>query len=353
MKRISKIIKSPFGIGVISSLVGSVIFSISVFIWGLITNASFIESICMILSFLNTPISIPLYFAIILEVLLIIVLFKKKNSYNQRFLDKKESFPVELVEDSFNEEIKSHPDKHSENSEYNLEVITEAPTVFFFNRVSDAFAGIEGFKWIDDPYKAIERLLVLLKPPIVFDKSDGFGVVKQPIWLFQGAANRALKKCKRIIDEKHILLDYREINVKRIGVFRGASYYTDFVYVEANADKSVFEVNEEIIKEYENESKEYRIEYALFNNMPITRQEYDDGIADIRGKLISLDGKAELRGRSLTPYNFIITSKHSPINSNKYDRKMEEILQGMLKKKLEIENLIEFIESLPRHKNDN
>ncbi len=230
-------------------------------------------------------------------------------------------------------------------------VIKTAPTVFFHERICDAFPGVESYKWIEDPYTAIERLSILLKNPIYFDESDGFGTTSDPIWWFRGRSALYIRKFERI-DGTHCLVDTDVINIKRIAIVRPGSYYQDFIYVEANPDKPTgLYDNKESMEYYSKEWGFYREEYGWLNNMPISRQEYDDGVADINGKLVNAED-AELRVRYLTSYNFIITSKFSPYNSDEFCKESKEYFDGMLKKETDFKNFLDFMLRLPKNRND-
>ncbi len=88
-------------------------------------------------------------------------------------------------------------------------------------------------------------------------------------------------------------------------------------------------------------------EYGLFEGKPITRAEFDDGATVQKGKVVPLRGKAELRVRYLTPYNFVIASHASPLNTPSFDDHLQTILNAMLRESERIEILVEAIKRLP------
>ena len=96
----------------------------------------------------------------------------------------------------------------------------------------------------------------------------------------------------------------------------------------------------------------YYEEYAEYENKKITRAEYDDGAAVIDGKVVDLNGKAKLRTRYLTPYNFIICAHFNPMNSNVYDDMLEKLLNGILKGKNSVEEIVEAIKKMPKHRRE-
>lgn len=97
---------------------------------------------------------------------------------------------------------------------------------------------------------------------------------------------------------------------------------------------------------------EYHEEYAVYEGHAITRAEFDDGAAEIDGKIVDITGKAEVRVRYLTPYNFIICAKWNPLNENKYDGIVESILNGILRGVRTIDELVTLVEKAHRHKMD-
>jgi hypothetical protein len=86
-------------------------------------------------------------------------------------------------------------------------------------------------------------------------------------------------------------------------------------------------------------------EYGLFNKMPITSEEYSDGSAIRRGKVIKLPN-AEIRVRHLSRYNFILAAPDSPINSIKFEEASGPLLNGILRNTNTVQEIVELVESL-------
>ncbi|MCI8324803.1 MAG: TIR domain-containing protein [Lachnospiraceae bacterium] len=199
------------------------------------------------------------------------------------------------------------------------------PTPFFAHRLGKAFPGVRGIREFTDP-----------------------------IWWFRGGSNLYIKKFTRISSSK-FLMNTDEIEVKKIIVYVSPHYFKRFVYVEAYPESSIGvygDVNQQFVDERVKTCGEYHEEYAVYEGHAITREEFDDGAAEIDGKIIDIIGKAETRVRYLTPYNFIICAKWNPLNENKYDDTIESILNGMLKGVRTIDELVTLVERAPRHKND-
>lgn len=219
---------------------------------------------------------------------------------------------------------------------------------FFYGRFTRAFPGIRGLEIIEDPRKCIDRLLILLKPHLTFENSERNGI-RHPIWWFRDGSNMYIQNVEKINDVK-ILIDIQELIISKIGVYHSPDYNRCFLYVETAQDvqTGLYNFSDSDIHERINTQKKFTEEYAIFENQLIRREEYDDGAAVIDGRVVDING-AKLRLRHLTPYNFLITSQNSPINSNEFDRYSGEILDGILSKKRTIHDLCDFVKKLPKH----
>lgn len=226
-----------------------------------------------------------------------------------------------------------------------------APTSFFDYRFGKAFPGVRGLKEFNDSEECIERLEILLQQPLNKNKMN----MSDPIWWLRGSSNNEIPSFERL-DKTRILIDDKQLDVKKVIVYASPTYYKKFVYVETKP--------EEATGLYEKPSKEqidywvehigsYFEEYAVYKDKLIKRTEYDDGAAIIDGKVVDLENRAKIRTRYLTPYNFLICAKWNPLNETKYDSKVEKILYGILKGTHTIKDLTDFCNKLPRHHLDN
>lgn len=224
----------------------------------------------------------------------------------------------------------------------------DSSTTFFEYRFRKAFPGVRGMKEFTDPKECVDRLEILLREPL--HKKD----LQSPIWWFRGNSNLYIHKFKRLSKTK-FLMNFDEIEVKRIVVYSAPEYYKTFVYVETYPEKTTGlygDIKSEDIASWIEWYGEYHEEYAVYNGRNITRQEYDDGAAVIDGKVVDVEGKAELRIRYLTTYNFLICAQFNPINESKHDRTFKEILNGILRSANTVDEIIEFIDGLGRHRKD-
>lgn len=224
------------------------------------------------------------------------------------------------------------------------------PTPFFAHRIGKAFPGVRGKREFTDPKECVDRLEILLKHPL--NKSTQG--MTDPIWWFRGGSNLDIETFTRITPTK-FLMNSDEIEVKRVVVYVSRHYFRSFVYVEAFPEESIGiygKVDQQYVDEMVKTYGEHHEEYAVYEGHAITRAEFDDGAAEIDGKIVDITGKAKLRVRYLTPYNFIICAKWNPLNENQYDDRVEDILNGILKGIRTIDELTALVEKIPRHKRD-
>lgn len=223
------------------------------------------------------------------------------------------------------------------------------PSLFFYNRIADAFPGVRGLESIDVPEEAVERLKIFLKEPLQFD--SGEGGISEPIWWFRGGSHNGIRSFKKLSEAK-CLINRKELNVDRIVVFRHPDKYRNFVYVKVNPEEptGVYgEYDKNKIQEWKNRRGYFPEEYGLLNGEKITREEYDDASAVIDGNVVDASD-AELRERYLTEYNLFIVPHNSPLNSKDLFKNSREYLDGILEGKYCLEDFLEVFLELPKKK---
>lgn len=231
----------------------------------------------------------------------------------------------------------------------NIKKVSLAPTVFFSNRFKNAFPGVRGFQWINDPSKAVYRLSILLKPPLMFDKWSDFSDPK-PIWWFRGTSNSPVVSFKKLSDTK-CLINQKELEISRLGVYQSETYYRQFVYIETTPDKQteLYHLGEKDIERMIENFGYAREEYGIINGYEVKREEFDDGAAEIDGQIIESDGNSEQRIKYLSKYNLIISAKFSPYNSKVCDKLTEPIFNGIVKDEKTFNDLIKVLKELPKN----
>lgn len=232
---------------------------------------------------------------------------------------------------------------------------TEESTVFFARRMAEAFPGVRGVCEFSDRKEINKRLSILLQAPLKFeqglDRAD-----TDPVWFFRAGAAEDIKLFLKIGNNK-VLMNTDELLIKRIVVYRDSGrYYGQYVYVEVEADKpcGCYSHNEDTMKYMVDKRGYYDEEFAVFKpswylpERKITRQEYDDGSAMVNGKPMRLHGRAELRLRYLTSYNFILAAKFSPFNCHEFDRTSGEYFKGMLNGTISVKQFDEYMMVFPK-----
>lgn len=220
---------------------------------------------------------------------------------------------------------------------------------FFARRFARAFPGVRTIQWFDDPAAIRTRLLRLLEPPLTFDHAT-------PVWWWRDG-NLQIEEFSIQPDGRY-LMDVTELDVRRIAAAPGRAYWQSFVYVEAAGlpPSGAYVPNAEGSKNtIDNFGYDYE-EYGLVDGKHVvTRGEYDDGAAMIGGDLQDIHGRADLRVRHLTPYNFLIAANGSPINNPAFDQTLADQLDGILKTGDGLDDLAAKIWKLrrpPQHEQD-
>lgn len=216
-------------------------------------------------------------------------------------------------------------------------------TVFFAERFAQAFPGVRDIAWFENSEEINMRLLKLLEAPLTFSGIN-------PIWWWRGG-NLHIEHFSNMGDGL-FLMDVYELRIRHIAAVNSGGYDRSFVYVEAEAmtPTGVHNYDDEKIEESVKVFGYCSQEYGLVgSDTAVTRAEYDDGAALINGKLVDIRGKAKLRVRYLSPYNFVIAAHGSPINNGKFDGRLKELLNSMLRGEDVMEDLSRDVLSLPKH----
>lgn len=223
--------------------------------------------------------------------------------------------------------------------------IRTATTVFFHERMCDAFPVVRGLVEYTKVKDIKRSLSALLAFPLNFQycpDSELREYSRQPIWWFERGSASEITEFKHIIGRR-FLIEGDEYVIKRIVAFSdSARYYSNFVYVETEADKPIGlykRHTQEYIEKCHKDGADLTEEFAVYRSFPffrryITRNEFDDGCLRFLGRTIHLlRGKAQLRCRHLMPYNFVIAAKFSAFNNQDFEVKsdgfFDEILLGM------------------------
>ena len=217
-------------------------------------------------------------------------------------------------------------------------------TTLFAKRFANAFPGVRGIQWFEDRDEVAMRLVALLAEPLQFEDAT-------PIWWSRGSANLHISTFSA--DDPIYLLNDDEMRIARVAAVNPGSYKYNFVYVLVDPLEPVgiYDTTAQRIAEVESGDSVfpyYWEEYGVVDETHlISRAELDDGSAMIEGKLQTISDRAELRGRYVTPYNFVIAATGSPLLNSDYDRRLEDHLNAMLKGEDRLPVMAKEVLSLP------
>jgi len=236
----------------------------------------------------------------------------------------------------------------AEPAKEELPLVPFEPSVFFAYRLAGAFPGQRGLEWYDDPKVIVERLSILFQKPIKFKSTEREGFSPHPLWWFRETSSMFIENFEKLSKTK-VLMGVKELEVKRMAVNIDQAYYKCFVYLEVKGEKrtGLYNTDASDIKRHIETFGYSWEEFGLHKNIPIRREEYDDGAAIIKGKVVETFG-ANLRTRFLTDYNFIIAGHDSPFNSQRFERGTDKYFNDILSDKIEAERLFEFLDTFQK-----
>jgi hypothetical protein len=220
-------------------------------------------------------------------------------------------------------------------------------TTFFHDQMQNAFPGIRGLRWFDEPEGAGRRLSKLLADLTPWPL-DGTNPV--PLWWWRGGRSSFIDEFEHL-GGGQCVLDSQEFRIHRLGAWRDDAYWRDFVYVETTPLPQAGRL------QYDTDTLNWMVErfgysseeYAIWRDKILTREEYDDGSVDVDGDVIEHQG-AQLRMRYLSPYNFVIAAQFSPLNcDHQADLRLKKLLDGILRGTSSFDELKEAICLLPRY----
>lgn len=341
---IQKLWKDPVWSKVIAGVIFFVLSQISIFIWGWISALPLTDIYKLIFGFLTKDHPVSTLSIILLLTILTILLTQQSKKGEAYLIDQnthKEKHPPDELK------IKT------KNKDLRL-VMTEEPTVFFDKRFCDAFPGIQPntYQWFTKSQDIQQRLSILLAYPTKFDDAEGYGRTSDPIWWYRGYSAMYINNFK-ILDREKVLINIDEYIIEKMAAKRGRSYYDHFIYIQCKADKptGLYSITDEKIKTYSEDLGHYFEEYGIYQGRFITRQECEDGSAIIKGKPVKVDG-AILRSRSLVKYNFIITSKFSPYNTDEFYDKSEYYFKKLLIEEIQFDDFVLWMTKFRKHSLD-
>ena len=247
-------------------------------------------------------------------------------------------------------------EKTQQPSDQGLPIINIESTVFFSERMRKAFPGVDGLYWITSSVEAVDRLGILLQAPLEFECPEHLRNIParisqirtDPVWWWRGYRTLQITRFQDL-GNGMCLMDYHQLDIKRIAAYRNHSNYREFVYVETKAEPptGIYVYGPEDIPRMAEKLGFAAEEYGVFGETLISRAELDDGAAVVNGKVINAPD-AQLRIRYLTPYNFIIAAADSPINNKDYDLIVKDCLDRIIRGSHTIEEFIKIANKFDR-----
>lgn len=216
---------------------------------------------------------------------------------------------------------------------------------FLARRLARTFPGTSGLR-IFHGQQALSRLARLLEDPLTLSHHDD----NAPLWWWRGTMDMYIDHFEVInSQELRCLIGHDELLIDTIAVHRSPTAdYRSFVYLATCPDQptGVYPTSASKIERDLALNGYSREDLGHWNGRYISREEYDDGYAEIDGQIVSLND-AELRRRFLTPYNLFITSQTSVLNSPEGDQISGDFCRLLLQETTSLDDVVQVIENLP------
>lgn len=163
------------------------------------------------------------------------------------------------------------------------------------------------------------------------------------LWWTQGRSNMPINHKIEVINEDTWIMDYIEMNIEKVWALKD-SYSLDhqFFIIKTKAMPN-FEI-------YDKDSDYKREEAAWFNDRYISREEYDDGVAEIEGQSVMLNNDAQLRVRNLQEEYYFIGTQSHPILISENDEVVTQIYEKLIQTGSLDQFDVERLSKLKRHR---
>ncbi|TMW71179.1 serine/threonine-protein kinase [Alteribacter natronophilus] len=146
---------------------------------------------------------------------------------------------------------------------------------------------------------------------------------KVNLWWTQGDSNSSIGRKFNKINTNEWVMDSTEIVIEKMWAMKQShSLDHQFILIKTKA-MSDFSI-------YGDGGKYEWSEAGWFKNKYITREEYDDGVAEMDGTIVKLDGTAEVRGRNLIPQFYFLATQSHPILISNNDLVVSDIYKNLL-----------------------
>ncbi|QRY36561.1 serine/threonine-protein kinase [Bacillus sp. PDNC022] len=163
------------------------------------------------------------------------------------------------------------------------------------------------------------------------------------LWWTQGRSNMPIKNRIEKINADTLLMDYTEMQIEKVWALKNSASYDHQFFVLKTRAMPSFEI-------YDEDNAFRREEAAWFNDRYISREEYDDGVADIDGKSVWLNGKAQLRVRNLQEEYYFIGTQSHPILLMENEEIVTAVYENLIETDSLTDNDIHVLSKLRRHR---
>ncbi len=198
-------------------------------------------------------------------------------------------------------------------------------TAYFEYEFTRAFPELVRNRWYSDKSEIHQRLSLLLRNPTAVASGTG---PDDPIWYFRGPRAAAVRRF-RVIDKETCLLNYQELNIRKVYVHKSVAYWQNYLYVVVGPQEQtgVNAITEQEIAETKEKYGFFREYFGLYKGKQqyLTAEEVENGHYVANGKVHPIDEPSEVRSRFLTECSFFIAPKASPLNTR--GAEMEEFVE--------------------------
>lgn len=163
------------------------------------------------------------------------------------------------------------------------------------------------------------------------------------LWWTQGSSNCHINRKMYKINEDTWVMDGQEMQVEKVWALKDAYSLDHQFLVIKTKPMPVFGIYDEAVGAEWEEAAWYKERY-------ISRAEYDDGVADIDGESVLLNGEAQVRIRSLRPEYYFIGTQSHPILLPENDDVVSKVYEKLLETDFLDEKDLKKLTGLRRHR---
>lgn len=163
------------------------------------------------------------------------------------------------------------------------------------------------------------------------------------LWWTQGRSNMPINNKIEKINEDTWIMDYTEIQIEKVWALKNSSLIDHQFFIFKTKAMPNFEI-------YGEDSAFKREEAAWFNDRYISREEYDDGVAEIDGESVWLNKDAQLRVRNLQEEYYFIGTQSHPILLMENDEVVTKVYEKLIETGSLIQTDIQILSKLKRHR---